>query len=65
MEKQCNGVSMVIQLCKRISLRNPEDGDNRFSETSVRASGTRLKVPEDMFNLLFIALLPATVIAIR
>jgi hypothetical protein len=31
-------------------LWNPEERDDRFSETSVRASVTRYKVPEDIFN---------------
>jgi hypothetical protein len=33
MERQSTSISTVIQLWKPISLRNPEDGDDRFSET--------------------------------
>jgi hypothetical protein len=42
---------MVIQLWKCIKhLKNPEDGDSTFSETSVRAIATRYQVHEDIFN---------------
>jgi hypothetical protein len=35
-----------------INLRNPEDGDDTFSEPSVRASATRYKVSKYIFNRL-------------
>jgi hypothetical protein len=38
-----NSVSMAIQLCKPDNLRNPANGDDTFSETSVRTSVTRWK----------------------
>jgi hypothetical protein len=41
-------VSTIIQLWKYINLRNPEDGDDTFSETLGHASATRYKVPEDI-----------------
>jgi hypothetical protein len=50
MKRLSNGVSMIIQLWKPINLRNPEDGDDTFPETSVQASVTWYKVPEDTFN---------------
>jgi hypothetical protein len=40
-------------LAKPINLRNPEDGDDTFSESSVRASATRCEVPEDVFKFTF------------
>jgi hypothetical protein len=36
-----NSVSMAIQLWKSDNLRNPENGDDAFSETSVQTSATR------------------------
>jgi hypothetical protein len=39
----------VTQLWKPINLRNPEDGDDTFSETSVQASATRYQAQEDIF----------------
>jgi hypothetical protein len=36
MERLSNGVSTEKQRCKIINLRNPEDGDDTFSETSVK-----------------------------
>jgi hypothetical protein len=42
---------MVIQLWKPINLRNPEEGNDTFSETSVRVSATWYKITEDIFNL--------------
>jgi hypothetical protein len=50
MEKLSNSVSAVIQMWKAINLRNSEDGDDTFSETSVQTSATRYKVPEWIFN---------------
>jgi hypothetical protein len=40
----------VLQLCKPMNLRIPEDGHNTFSEMSVQTSATRYKVPEGIFN---------------
>jgi hypothetical protein len=46
-----SNVSMVIQLWKLIKhLNNPDDEDSTFFETLVRASATRYKVHEDIFN---------------
>jgi hypothetical protein len=39
-----------MQLWKPTNLRNPEDGDDTFSATSIQANATRYKVPEDIFN---------------
>jgi hypothetical protein len=49
-ERISNSVSTAIQLWKPINLRNPEDGDDTFSETSVQTSATRYNIPEDIFN---------------
>jgi hypothetical protein len=46
MEKLSNIVPTVMHLWKPIILRNPEDGDDTFSETSVRTSAACYKVPE-------------------
>jgi hypothetical protein len=32
------------------NLRNPEDGDNTFSETSVKATATQYQLHEDVLN---------------
>jgi hypothetical protein len=32
------------------SLKNPEDGSDIFSETSVLTTATQYKVPEDIYN---------------
>jgi hypothetical protein len=50
MEMPINSDSTVSQLWKIISLRNPEDGDDTFSETAVRTGATRYKVPEGIYN---------------
>jgi hypothetical protein len=46
---------MAIQLWKPDNLRNPADGDDTFSETSVQTSATRYKVPEDIFKVVVIS----------
>jgi hypothetical protein len=53
MDRLSNSVSTVMQLWKPINLMNPEDGDDMFSETSVRASALRFAVPVDIFTLHF------------
>jgi hypothetical protein len=58
MERLSNSDSMVTQLWNTITLRNPEDGDNTFSKTSVRTRATQYKVPEDIYN-------PKTCLVIR
>jgi hypothetical protein len=41
--------SVVTQLWNPITLRDPADGDDTFSETSVRTTATRYKVPEGIY----------------
>jgi hypothetical protein len=41
----------VTQLWNPIVLRNPEDGSDMFSETSVLTGATRYKVPKGIHNL--------------
>jgi hypothetical protein len=43
MDRLSNSVSMVTQLWKLINLRNPEDRDDTFSETSAQTSTTWYK----------------------
>jgi hypothetical protein len=43
MERLSNCVSTVIQLWKPINVRNPEDGDSTFSETSVQTGASSVK----------------------
>jgi hypothetical protein len=50
MEKQINGDSTVTQLWNPISLRNPEDAGDVFSETSVLTRAARYKAPEGIYN---------------
>jgi hypothetical protein len=50
MERQSNSVSMVTGLWNPITVRNPEDGDDMFSEMSVQTSATWYEVPEGIFN---------------
>jgi hypothetical protein len=50
LEILCNTVSTVTQLWKSANLRNPEGGDDEFSETSVQTRITRHKVWEGIFN---------------
>jgi hypothetical protein len=48
---QCYYSRNLIQLWRRIKyVKNPEDGDSTFSETSVTDSATRYQVYEDFFN---------------
>jgi hypothetical protein len=48
MERLSNNVTEEIQLWKHIKhLKNYEDGDNTFSETSGRASAKRYQFHED------------------
>jgi hypothetical protein len=45
-----NRISTAIELWKRIKhLKNHEDGDSAFSETSGRSSATRYQVNVDIF----------------
>jgi hypothetical protein len=46
MERLINSDSTVTQLWNPITLRNPEDGGDTFSETSVRTRAIRYKIPE-------------------
>jgi hypothetical protein len=46
MEKLIKSNSTVTQMWNPINLRNPEDGDDTFSGTSVTTRATRYKVPE-------------------
>jgi hypothetical protein len=52
--RQCgrliNSNSMAIQLWGPATLRNPEDGGDIFSETSLLTRATRYKVPEDIYT---------------
>jgi hypothetical protein len=41
----------ATHLWNQITLRNSEDGDDMFTETSVRARATRYKVPEVIYTL--------------
>jgi hypothetical protein len=50
MERLIHGDSTAIQLWVPITPKNTEDGGDMFSETSVVATGTRYKVPEDFYN---------------
>jgi hypothetical protein len=50
MERLTSSDSTVIQVWNPITLRNPEDGDNMFSETSVLATATWYKVSESIYN---------------
>jgi hypothetical protein len=45
-----NSDSTVKQLKNHITLRNPENGGDIFSETSVLTRVTRQKVPEDIYH---------------
>jgi hypothetical protein len=44
-----NNVSTVPQLWDTLNPKNPKDGGDMFSETSVRTRATRYKVPEDIY----------------
>jgi hypothetical protein len=48
MERLITGDSSVIKLCSSITLKNPEDGGDRFFETSVLRRAARYKVPGDI-----------------
>jgi hypothetical protein len=67
MERLSNCVSAVIQLWKTVNLRNSEDGDNTFSETSFRTSSTGYKVPESIFNYStsFLSMLQSSLVGAR
>jgi hypothetical protein len=54
MERLINSDSMVTRLWNPITLRNPEDGADMFSETSVLTRATRYKVPEDIYKIIII-----------
>jgi hypothetical protein len=49
-ERPINGNSTVTQVLNPINLRDPEDGHDIFSETSVLAEATQYKVAEDICN---------------
>jgi hypothetical protein len=49
MELMINGDSTVTHLWNPIIARNPEDGDDAFSETSVRTRAKRHEVPEGSY----------------
>jgi hypothetical protein len=51
MDRLINSDSTVTQLWGPITLRNPEDGRDIFSKTSVRTRATRYTVPEDIYNI--------------
>jgi hypothetical protein len=40
----------VTQMWNTVTLRGPDDGDDTFSETSVRTRATRYKVPEGIYK---------------
>jgi hypothetical protein len=50
MERLINSVSMATQMWNHISLRNPEDGGDMFSETLVLTRVTRYEVPESIYH---------------
>jgi hypothetical protein len=50
MERLISSDYAVTDLWNPITLSNPEDGDDIFSETSVLTTATRYIVPEDTYN---------------
>jgi hypothetical protein len=50
MERLINSDTTVTQLWNPITIRNPEDGDDMFSKTSVLTTATQYKVPEGTYN---------------
>jgi hypothetical protein len=50
MEMLNNSDSTLTQLCKPITLRNPEDGGHMFPETSALTRARCYKVPEDLYQ---------------
>jgi hypothetical protein len=52
MERLININSALTQLWNPINLRNPEDVDDTFSETSIRTRVTWYKVPESIYNIM-------------
>jgi hypothetical protein len=50
MEKLIDSDCTVTQLWNPITLRNPEDGGDIFSETSVLTTASRYEVPEDIYQ---------------
>jgi hypothetical protein len=51
MNRLVNSDSMVTQMWNPITLRNPEDGGDMFSETSVLNRVIRYRVPEGIYNI--------------
>jgi hypothetical protein len=51
MERLSNSVSMVLQLCKPVNLKNFEGEEGTFSETSVRTRATWYKAPDDILSI--------------
>jgi hypothetical protein len=49
-DRLINRNSMVTQLWNLITVRNPEDGDDTFSETSVRTRPEWHEAPEVIYN---------------
>jgi hypothetical protein len=56
MEKMINSDFTVTQLWNPITMRNPEDGGDMFSETPVLTKARQYKVPEDLY-ILYVCLL--------
>jgi hypothetical protein len=50
MERLINSDSTVTKLWNLITLRNPENGGDIFSETSVLTEATGYKDPEGIYN---------------
>jgi hypothetical protein len=50
MVRLINSDFTVTQVWDSHTLRNTEDGDDMFSNTSVPTRATRWKVPEDIYN---------------
>jgi hypothetical protein len=63
MERLIRSDSTVPQLWNPITLRNPKDGDDSFSKTSVRTRPTGYKVPKGIYNLSDIAYIVARLLA--
>jgi hypothetical protein len=50
MERLSNSDSTATQLWNPIRLKNPEDGNDTFSETSVGTKAIRHEVPGGIYN---------------
>jgi hypothetical protein len=50
MDRPSNSDFIVTQLWSPVTLRNHKDGDDTFSETSVRTRATRYTYPEGIYN---------------